>query len=87
MQLCTKKRGKAANAHKATISGAHVNIDIREQENSEIRYIGRYDVYVTSAGWGFQISVTTTCSGGKISYIFTNCIPNISALISIHITY
>ncbi len=33
-----------------------------------------------SAKCGYQILVTKICDGGRISYIITNFIPNISAL-------
>ncbi len=46
-------------------------------------YIKIY-IYV-SARCGSQILVTNICDGGRISYILTNLIPNISALNSKHL--
>ncbi len=42
---------------------------------------------VISAYCGYQILVTKLCNGGRISYILTNFIPNISALNSKRFTH
>ncbi len=42
------------------IFGANADDDIREQENSDIRYIGRF--------CGYQITVAKTRNQGRISY-------------------
>ncbi len=42
---------------------------------------------ILAAKCGYQILVTKICNGGRISYILTNFIPNITALNSKHFTY
>ncbi len=48
---------------------ANTNTNIREQENSDIQYIGRYYPYKISAECGCQVLVTKMCNAGRISYI------------------
>ncbi len=42
---------------------------------------------IISAECGYQILVTKICNEGRISYILTNFIPNISAMNIRHFTY
>ncbi len=49
--------------------------------------IGWYCTYVISTECGYQVLVTKTCYGGRISYVLTNIILNFSALRSKHFTY
>ncbi len=46
--------------------------NIMEEKHADIQHI--------SCECGYQILVTKTCNGGRISYILTKFIPNISAL-------
>ncbi len=68
--------------------GADANTDIREQEYSNIQYpIYRLILYIISAQCVYQILVRRNCHEGRISYILTNFIPNISALNGERFTY
>ncbi len=62
------------------IFGADVDADIREQDNSDMRNIGQCYIYIVPAECGYQLLVTKIRNAGRISYILTNFIPNISAL-------
>ncbi len=67
------------------IFGTNAGTDIREQANSDIWYIRQY--YIMTAELGFQILVTKICNGGRISYILTNFISNVSPNKSKHFTH
>ncbi len=57
--------------------------DIREQENSDIQNISA-DIL---AECNYQILKMKICNGGRVFYILTNFIPNISALKRKHFAY
>ncbi len=46
---------------------ADADINIREEENDNIRYVSAHILYVKYFECGYQIHVTKTCNGGRIS--------------------
>ncbi len=49
-------------------------------EKIPISVIYRLILFIVTAECGYQVLVTKTCNGGRISYILTNFIPKLSVL-------
>ncbi len=79
------ERKKHISFDRKGIFGA--DADIREQENYDIRYICWYNRCTILTECGYEILVTKLCNGGRKSYIWTNFIPNISAMNSKQFTF
>ncbi len=74
------------NPHWYWIFGADADTNVREEGSSNIWYIVGYCTRTLSAEYCYQIDVTKTCNGGRISHILTNFILNISTVNSKHFT-
>ncbi len=61
------------------IFGANDDTNIREKKILIFDMLASI-VYIISVECGYQIHMTKICNGGRISYILTNFILNISAL-------